>query len=901
MKKLISSILSFVVAIASLTIVPVTSANAAETTDGEYEINYDTSDRVIVSLGDSYSAGEGLGDYYDGDLDIQNRVKSEAWLSHRSKKSWPGQLELKDNNRNTIVMNRHHNDNWFFVAMSGAVTGDITDSAQKAYDKMGSDVTSSKQINGYFKKYKGSTPIAPQIEIFNQIGNKKVDYVTMTLGGNDVDFVGVVISAAINVPYLEFASVKPTLMKDQPISKAVLASKLNYMVNNVLPDTLTRLEEKYNIIAQSAGSQAHIIIAGYPTIISVDSNNPIYTKADAEMIAEKVTYFNNQIYETVKKCERNGVNISFVSVDGDDQFGNHGAYSPNGEYVNGLTLTDWYGSQEISDGPLSGASFHPNEAGAKVYADCVQNEIDRIETQKTRVWGTVTDKENNPIPNVAVTLTDDKNKIKITNVSDSKGNYGIELDYEEGRHYTIKFEANHYETLVIKEKKGGNRITIHAKLENKRIYGTIIGKVLIEDNKSIENAKIEVYTFSDDKAIRFDEDEYYTNSKGEFSIDMPKGSYLLLITCDGYDPVNVKDITVEQNKTTHVNNIYLKKKNTEMSIPSDALIYNGHSYYIFSDTADTWEKAKKYCESLGGYLSIINNSEENNMLFNYMIDSGYESAYFGYSDSESEGNWKWVNNDTNSYTNWASNEPNSENLNEDYAMFYYKYKDGKWNDGDFSESSGHTIKDTSAFICEWNVAYEQHSLTASKLVNKSVREIIDLMNGEFKLGYIQSVWYTPGQPYFYNESVFPGMAFCLESLYPFYNDSSEKCVNDNYNDIVSKLKNGEIDLCLISVTSPGVVDTQLKLKDNMKYNDLTTIYGSFECNVGGSLGYLSYKVPDTNIILTFNTPDTIKDKYNNGEYYDKVLNEYIPVKHSELMYYNPELRFVNVFPSSVPR
>lgn len=84
MKKLISSILVFAVIAASILIIPLTSANATETTGGEYEIRYDASDRVIVSLGDSYSAGEGLGDYYDGDFDIPVRVKSEAWLSHRS-------------------------------------------------------------------------------------------------------------------------------------------------------------------------------------------------------------------------------------------------------------------------------------------------------------------------------------------------------------------------------------------------------------------------------------------------------------------------------------------------------------------------------------------------------------------------------------------------------------------------------------------------------------------------------------------------------------------------------------------------------------------------------------------------------------------------------------------------
>ena len=370
---------------------------------------------------------------------------------------------------------------WYFAAMSGAVTNNITGWAYKHYYKIDWNLLFPSLSIPYANIDYGSwvfwkdeservpqeeKNIPPQIEIFDQMGNKKADYVTMTMGGNDVDFVGVVIQAAINVPYLEYVSKNPQLMVNQPISKAVLASKLDEMENKVMPDTLKRLEENYRLIAEKAGSQAHIIIAGYPKIISPDSNNPIFTKTDAEMIAQKVTTFNDKIKETVKICETNGMNISFVYVDRDNQFGNHGAYSPNGEYIKGISLLD---SQDINDlSPVGGASFHPNEYGAEVYRKCVQDEIDRIESQKTRVWGKVVDKNNNPKPGVRVILTDDKNEVNITNTSDSKGNYGIELDYKEGRHYTITFESDDYAPLVVKEVENRKRITVNAKLQKNR-------------------------------------------------------------------------------------------------------------------------------------------------------------------------------------------------------------------------------------------------------------------------------------------------------------------------------------------------------------------------------------------------------------------------------------------------
>lgn len=131
-------------------------------------------------------------------------------------------------------------------------------------------------------------------------------------------------------------------------------------------------------------------------------------------------------------------------------------------------------------------------------------------------------------------------------------------------------------------------------------------------------------------------------------------------------------------------------------------IYNGHSYAIFDNVVDTWDDAKEFCESLGGYLAVINNAEENQALFNLVRSIGYENVYFGYTDKESDGNWHWVENDTSSYENWGKqwDEPNGGEF-EYYAMFYEDDPTGEWNDGDFGEE-GFTVNSGNAFICEWN-------------------------------------------------------------------------------------------------------------------------------------------------------------------------------------------------------
>lgn len=110
----------------------------------------------------------------------------------------------------------------------------------------------------------------------------------------------------------------------------------------------------------------------------------------------------------------------------------------------------------------------------------------------------------------------------------------------------------------------------------------------------------------------------------------------------------------------------------------------------------TWEQAERRCEWKGGHLAVIESQTENDYLYNMMKEKGYEDACFGYSDKEKEGVWKWVDGSQSAYTNWHTGEPNNQDGNENYAMFYQKFDDGTWNDG-----SG-IIDADCAYICEWD-------------------------------------------------------------------------------------------------------------------------------------------------------------------------------------------------------
>lgn len=159
------------------------------------------------------------------------------------------------------------------------------------------------------------------------------------------------------------------------------------------------------------------------------------------------------------------------------------------------------------------------------------------------------------------------------------------------------------------------------------------------------------------------------------------------------DNLEKKDVVSEDDSSA-------SKNGTAVNIPMGAVTFQNHSYYIFENNCSTWEKASDYCKSRGGYLAIINSKEEDDFLFAYMLDSGRSEVYFGLSDKESEGNWKWVDNSRLTYQNWGINdegevEPNDDAADENYAELDASMVSGYWNDCGFG-------RDTTAYICEWD-------------------------------------------------------------------------------------------------------------------------------------------------------------------------------------------------------
>jgi len=79
--------------------------------------------------------------------------------------------------------------------------------------------------------------------------------------------------------------------------------------------------------------------------------------------------------------------------------------------------------------------------------------------------------------------------------------------------------------------------------------------------------------------------------------------------------------------------------------------YKGHSYYCSKDKA-TWQTAQAIAQQKGGYLAVITDEGENDLLASFLPE---QSAYIGLTDVAKEKTFKWVNDEPIFYENWNNN------------------------------------------------------------------------------------------------------------------------------------------------------------------------------------------------------------------------------------------------------
>lgn len=309
---------------------------------------------LLVALGDSYSSGEGTEPFfgqsssgkYEGDGNYD-------WLAHRSEKAWSGKLKIEG-------QSLKKDTSWVFKASSGALTNHIlgTDhwnSDGKQDSKSGQQLKEWK--NGLLGK-SGETYLPCQTEAFDGIDKDSIDYVTMSIGGNDLGFADIIKACFWNRGKVQGGGVE---------------AKIGQGVAEYRNHTKDDLLKVYDTILGRMGSQSTLLVAGYPHLS--DGERFMINADEAKAINDAVDTFASETEALIR--QKGYTNVEFVDVRG--YFAHH-----ENQYINDINLVTE--NQDLAPGASSAYSMHPNAAGQEAYARAVQARIDELEkrgAQKT--------------------------------------------------------------------------------------------------------------------------------------------------------------------------------------------------------------------------------------------------------------------------------------------------------------------------------------------------------------------------------------------------------------------------------------------------------------------------------------------------------------------------------------
>ena len=374
----------------------------------------DASTPILVTMGDSFACGEGLEPYY-GQSDA-HKYWNQEWVAHRSTRSWNSRLvvggyaatslkatalspsydQVKDQDTVTFSNYSWSNGTWFNLTNSGATITNVyggTGGYSAAQEKYLSINDAQQGTIAYTAVY------GPQIEAIDYInktyGNNSVDYIVVNVGANDLNIGSIFITAGINEVIngqpldtslgmagitLQIASATPfgTITQDMDtLNSQINTAKTNfYLPTSEYGSVRQRYINMVNKLRETAGSQANIILVGYPVFFSGTQPTVFYSQEEMDTLDNYLRWLDNEMKSLVNQFKANGyTNLYYVSLV--DLFEGHGANTAQ-SYCEGIVTS--LGSESLrNDDLVSLSSFHPNERGSQAIANAVQEVINSIE------------------------------------------------------------------------------------------------------------------------------------------------------------------------------------------------------------------------------------------------------------------------------------------------------------------------------------------------------------------------------------------------------------------------------------------------------------------------------------------------------------------------------------------
>lgn len=492
---------------------------------------------VVVSLGDSYSSGEGITPFFGQDLPLEEKVWNEDWLAHRSTNSWPSRLYVPGMPEGTTLGDYRDASNadvqWYFGAVSGATTHHFWDERQpKPFC-----VKAPGFLSGFWVPAEEDIPYMPlQKDIFSKIPEGvDVDYVTLTVGGNDVDFTGIVKQTVH-----PGAIYTPLKAKFKDLWKNIKTHEEN-------------LENLYRNINTITQGKADIIVAGYPELFNKDGKGLVIAKQEATIINENVIKFNQSVISTIiQKLQKENIKIHFVDVaPAFAADGGHQAYSSD-QWINKIDFTP--NDQDLDQKAIgSHYSVHPNSQGAQAYADLVNAKIAEIENA-----GTLTGKickasdRITPVTNATIQIIKDGSTKTLT--PDSNGNYSVELPVGT---YLVKVTADGYiefNAFATIESRQEVFMETFLMVEGEETdIGEAIGTITNAlTGNGVEGVTLDVRSGWNNTDSGDILTTVTTNASGDYTVTLPIGNYTLCASKAGYISTTI-NVVVQPNMCTTKN------------------------------------------------------------------------------------------------------------------------------------------------------------------------------------------------------------------------------------------------------------------------------------------------------------------------------------------------------------
>ena len=502
---------------------------------------------IMISFGDSYSAGEGIPEFYgpvqnsgESDYDFwTRRFNSNDFLAHRSPDSWPAQLEVPG--IDGVMRDYRVNDGatssrdvqWHFVACSGAVTKDIHTRAQpRKYKRTVGPIWNRQTLQS------NSKTVPVQMDIFNRVDGNQVDYITLTIGGNDLGFSEVVAKAVTGSEFLDKQEEKISTMLDKRWEG--------------VQTHLDNVKATYEKLAEKAPN-ADIIVAGYPGLFDREGAGWLISELEADAVNEKVTMFNNALEGIVDGLADRGKNIHFVSVE--EAFTGHEAYASN-NWLNPVTVPPKsddlveLDTSNIADTIASAYSIHPNARGAQEYARLINQKIAEIEANK----------KEGTLSGLIVKASDRSTPVTDALIEIDMGNHTRNLHPNVTGQYTTTLPVGNYHVKVSAD--GYIDFNAYAEiLEDQTVYMETFLMVEGEEGDigSCEGTITNALTGSGLEGVTLDvrsgwnnttEGEVLTtvttSASGHYTVTLPIGNYTLCATKNGFISSSI-NIVVPKN------------------------------------------------------------------------------------------------------------------------------------------------------------------------------------------------------------------------------------------------------------------------------------------------------------------------------------------------------------------